>query len=178
MRYGEMKMHYKYCPECGSKLNDKPAGDDGNVPFCEKCNKYWFDSFSSCVIVLVYNEFDEVVLARQGYLSDKYASFTSGYMTPGETAEETAIREVKEEIGVDIQQLEYAGTYWFELRGQLMHGFIGYAPKCDLVLSKEVDSAEWVPAQEAPKTMFPDRPGNSAYAIFRRYLKMRGLPEA
>ncbi len=168
-------MHYKYCPECGTKLVDKIAGDDGNVPFCEKCKKHWFDSFSSCVIVLVYNEFDEVILARQGYLSDKYASFTSGYMTVGETAEEAAIREVKEELGVDIESLQYAGTYWFELRGQLMHGFIGYANKSDLKLSTEVDSAEWVPALDAPKTMFPDGPGNSAYAIYRIYLKSRGL---
>lgn len=76
-------MHYKFCPECGTKLIEKEAGDDGQVPFCKICNKFWFDSFSSCVIVLTYNEFDEVVLARQQYLSDKYASFTSGYITPG-----------------------------------------------------------------------------------------------
>lgn len=169
-------MHYKYCPECGTKLIDKKAGDDGEVPFCPQCNKYWFDTFASCVIVLTYNEFDEVVLARQGYLSDKYASFTSGYMTPGETAEETALREVKEELGIDIQDLEYAGTYWFEARQMLMHGFIGYAPKCDFILSQEVDSAEWVKASEAPKTMFPDGPGNSAYAIFRKFLNKRKLP--
>lgn len=168
-------MHYKYCPECGHKLTDKPAGDDGNVPFCERCDKYWFDSFSSCVIVLVYNEFGEVVLARQGYLSDKYASFTSGYMSPGETAEESAIREVKEELGIDLKRLEYAGTYWFEPRGLLMHGFIGYTPKCDLTLSQEVDSAEWVPALDVPKTLFPVSPNNSAYAIYRLFLKKQGL---
>lgn len=169
-------MHYKYCPECGTKLVGKDAGDDGDVPFCATCNKYWFDTFSNCVLVLTYNEYDEIVLARQGYLSDKYATFTSGYMTPGEIAEETAIREVKEELGIDIQRLEYEGTYWFEAKQMLMHGFIGYAPKCEIVLSKEVDSAEWVPAVKAPDLMFPDGPGNAAYAIFKKFLKMRGLP--
>lgn len=168
-------MRYKFCPECGAKLTSKKAGDDGFVPFCEPCGKYWFDSFASCVIVLTYNEFDEVVLARQGYLSDKYATFTSGYMTPGETAEETALREVQEELGITLQQLTYAGTYWFGAKDMLMHGFIGYAPKCELTLSEEVDSAQWVPALEAPKTMFPDGPGNAAYGIYREYLKMRGL---
>ena len=168
-------MHYVYCPLCGSKLVNKEAGDDGLVPYCEQCKKYWFDSFASCVIVLTYNQFDEIVLCRQGYLSDKYTSITSGYISPGENAEETAVREVKEELGIDIQNLEYAGTYWFERGQMLMHGFMGYSPKCELVLSKEIDSAQWVPVMEAPKTMFPDRPGNALYDVYKRFLKKRGL---
>lgn len=170
-------MRYKFCPNCGNKLTEIHAGDDGMVPYCEACKKRWFDSFQSCVIVLIYNEFNEIILARQGYLSDKYASITSGYMTPGETAEEAAIREVKEELGLDIETLEYAGTYWFDARDMLMHGFIGFVHKKNLQLSQEVDSAEWIPALEAPKTMFPDGPDNSAYAIYRKFLKMRNLSQ-
>lgn len=164
-------MHYKYCPECGQKLHKKNAGDDGKIPFCFSCNKYWFDSFANCVIVLVYNEYDEIVLCRQGYLSEQYTSFNSGYITPGENAEETAIREVKEELGLNVQTLEYAGTYWFAQREQLMHGFLAYTPKAELVLSDEIDSAEWIPATEATKTLFPDAPGNAAYAIYKIYME-------
>lgn len=165
-------MHYKYCPECGDKLRDKPAGDDGMVPYCEKCNQYWFDSFADCVIVLVYNELDEIILVRQEYLSAQHSTLISGYITPGESAEETAIREVKEEVNADIERLEYAGTHWFARREQLMHAFIGYAPKCELKISKELDSAEWVPALEAPNTLAPERPGSCVYHIYRQYLKM------
>lgn len=170
-------MKYKFCPNCGKKLTEIKAGDDGMVPYCKACNKRWFDTFQSCVIVLTYNEFDEMVLARQGYLSDKYASITSGFITPGETAEESAIREVKEELGLDIEELTYAGTYWFETGDMLMHGFIGFTHKKALQISEELDSAEWVSALEAPKTMFPDGPGNSIYPIYRKFLKMRGLSE-
>lgn len=119
-------MRYQYCSACGKKLHEKQAGDDGDVPFCTLCNKYWFGSFASCVIVLVYNEYNEIVLCRQGYLSDRYTSFTSGYITPGETAEEAAIREIKEELGLGVQTLTCAGAYWFAQREQLMHGFLGY----------------------------------------------------
>lgn len=169
-------MHYKYCPQCGNKLIEKPAGDDGNVPFCENCNQYWFDTFSDCIIILVYNEFNEVVLARQEYLSTTSAVFTSGYISPGETAEEAAIREVKEEIGVDIKKVEYVGTYWFNARDQLMHGFIGFAPKCELVLSQEVDSAEWFPVEDVPKYMTFRSKQSSTSAIYEYYLKKCGLP--
>ena len=168
-------MHYIYCPFCGTKLTEIQCGDDGMVPYCKPCDKRWFDSFESCVIVLTYNEYDEVVLCRQGYLSDKYTSVTAGFITPGETAEECAIREVKEEIGLDLETLEYVGTYWFAKREQLMHGFIGFSPKKELTLSGEIDSAEWVPALEAPKTMFPAMPGSALHAIYHRFLEERGL---
>ena len=96
-------MQFIYCPKCGEKLTTKEAGDDGLVPFCVPCNRYYFDIFPSCVIVLVANEFDEVVLLRQSYLSDKYHTFVAGYMCVGETAENAAVREVKEEIGLVVQ---------------------------------------------------------------------------
>ena len=60
----------------------------------------------------------------------------------------------------------------------LMHGFIDFTHRKEFHLSQEVNSAEWVKALDAPKTMFPDGPGNSAYAIYRKFLKMRGLSPA
>ena len=168
-------MHYKFCPECGSKLIEKNAGDDGNVPYCDSCKQFWFDGFASCVIVLVYNEFDEIALSWQSYLSDSYATLTSGYITPGENAEETAIREVKEELGLDVERLDYAGTFWFAPREQLMHGFLAFAPKKELAISQELEAAKWVPALEAPQVMIPKRPGNTLHKIYDQFLVLRGL---
>jgi len=167
-------MHYKYCPQCGAALVDKPAGDDGDVPYCEECGKYWFDSFASCVIVMVVNELDEIALLRQGYISDQYYTFVAGYITPGENAEQTAVREVKEELGLGIERLEYAGTHWFAKREQLMHAYIGYVKKARFNLSTEVDAAFWVPAAEALSMMFPDVPGNTQHILYRKYLESRG----
>ena len=164
-------MRFKFCPECGTELLGRAAGDDGEVPFCQACEKLWFDTFSNCSIVLVANEFNEIALLRQGHRSDRYTSFVSGYISPGESAEETAIREVKEEIGIILEALEYAGTYWFAKNDMLMHGFIGRAKKCELILSQEVDSAEWTPAHEVLKTLFPDAPGNAAFALYKKFLK-------
>jgi len=167
-------MRYKFCPECGRMLVDRKAGDEGNVPYCETCEKYWFDTFASCVIIMVVNDEDEVALLTQSYLSSEYKSFVAGYITPGETAEETAVREVKEEIGVDIERLDYEGTHWFAAREQLMHGYVGYAKKCELVLSEEVDEAEWVPVKDAQPLMFPDTPDNVMHHLYRKYLKDTG----
>ena len=102
-------MRYKYCPECGRALIDKKAGDDGYIPYCEQCERFWFDYFGSCVIVLVANEYNEIALLQQNYMSTEYMSFVSGYICPGESAEETAMREVEEEIGIKLECLEYVG---------------------------------------------------------------------
>lgn len=164
-----MVLHYNYCPVCGEKLRDKIAGDDGPVPFCHGCNQYWFDNFHSASIVLIYNEFDEIALSYQGYLSDKYATFTSGYITPGETAEQTALREAKEELGIDISNLKAECTCWFDDKGILMHGFTAFAKKQAFTLSSEVDRAQWVPSDKVGDLIFPDKPGNCAWELLRIY---------
>ena len=119
---------------------------------------------------MVVNEYDEIALLTQLYQSDKYKCFVAGYITPGETAEEAAAREVREEIGLELDRLEYAGTYWFNAKEILMHGFIGYASKKDLILSSEVDAAEWVPSSQVEGVIFPDRPGNAMHPIYRQYM--------
>lgn len=167
-------MHFKYCPECGNKLTGIQAGDDGIVPYCANCGKRWFDTFHNCVIVLVYNEYDEIVLSKQWYLPEQYLSVTSGYMVPGESAEEAAAREVREELGLEIGKPVYAGTYWLEPVDQLLHGFIAYSAKRDLRLSDEVPFAEWIPAPDAGKRMMPDRPGGCLYEVYHQFLRMRG----
>ena len=169
-------MHYVYCPQCGAKLVDRQAGDDGMIPFCHHCQQYYFDIFPSCVIVMTYNEFDEIALCRQNYMSDKYFNITSGFIDEGETAEEAAVREVKEELGLNVRDLTYAGTYWFRPKGLLMHGFIAYCEKSDFHLSVEVDEARWVTVAEALEMMFPESPDNAIHPILRRFLKMRDLP--
>ena len=143
------------------------------VPYCEPCAKMWFDMFSSCIIALVANEYHEIALLRQPSLSDR-GVFVSGYITPGESAEDAAVREIKEELGLDVEKLESTGTFWFKKRGQLMHGFIANVRKQELICSSEIESASWVPAEKAPEIMFEDWNGNRAWDIYRTYMSETG----
>ena len=115
---------------------------------------------------------NEIAMLRQKYLSNQYWTYVAGYIKLGETAEETAVREVREELGLAVDRLEYGGTCWFADREQLMHGFIGVTKKVDFKPSAEVDAAEWIPFTEAPDRMFPEKPGNSQHPLYRRYLHM------
>jgi 8-oxo-dGTP pyrophosphatase MutT (NUDIX family) len=81
----------------------------------------------------------------------------------GETAEETAAREVREETGVDVRVRERLGDvrYWYRRGGKrilkTVHFFL-----CDYVAGDtadhdhEVDEARWIPLEEAAVTLsFP-----------------------
>ena len=164
-------MRFTYCPHCGSRLISRSIGDEGLVPYCENCQKPLFDMFATCIIVMVVNEFEEVALLKQGYLSGQYRVLVSGYMKPGESAEECTRREVLEEIGIELEQLQIVGTDWFARREQLMIGFVARARKQPFRLSGEVDEAAWVPVEQAPALMHPGK--SISTELVRRYLEER-----
>lgn len=107
-------MRFTYCPHCGNKLIQREIGDEGMIPFCEKCDIPLWDMFTTCIITAVVNEFNEVALLRQNYLSQNSYVCVSGIMKIGESAEDTVIREVKEEIGQDVEELAFVKSYPFE----------------------------------------------------------------
>ena len=142
-------MRFTYCPHCGNKLAKKEIGDEGLVPFCETCHMPLFDMFSTCVICAVTNERNEVALLKQGDISNTRYVCVSGFMKIGESAEESAAREIEEEIGQKVEELCFVRSYPYEKKEMLMLGFHAKVTKAELVLSKEVDDAVWVPYAEA-----------------------------
>lgn len=142
-------MHFTYCPHCGTELIRKEIGDEGLIPYCEKCNIPLWDMFTTSIIAAVVNEYDEVALLRQNYVSTTNYVCVAGIMKIGESAEETVIREVKEEIGQDVDTLEFISSYPYEKKEMLMLGYKAIVKKQDFQLSGEVDSVEWVKSEHA-----------------------------
>lgn len=161
-------MEFQYCPDCGKKLIKKEIGDEGMVPYCDQCGKPLFDMFSTCIIVLVVNKDGNAALLRQNYISSQYYNLVSGYMKPGETAEETAYREVKEELGITVSSLRIIETYWFAKKDMLMIGFFADTDQTEFSLSREVDGAHWIPVKEAIRMVHPK--GSISYALVEKYL--------
>lgn len=167
-------MKFKYCPQCGEELKAKVLGDEGEVPFCEKCSRPWFEHFSTCVIVLVINEEDEVALLRQGYVSEDYYVCVAGYIQCGETAEATAVREVGEELGLKVEELNFTRSYAMEKKDMLMLAFEAHVKKAEFTLSQEVDRADWMTFEEAHAKM---RPGSVAIQLVETYFSRKDNSE-
>lgn len=158
-------MHFTYCPHCGTKLISKEIGDEGMTPFCEKCNIPLWDMFTTCIIAAVVNECGEVALLRQNYVSATKYVCVAGIMKIGESAEETVIREVKEETGQDVEELEFISSYPYEKKEMLMLGYKAVVRKQNFQLSVEVDSAEWVKYEDALSLL---REGSIAWQLVKK----------
>lgn len=152
-------MNFKYCPECGEKLYPKSCGDEGEIPYCGNCKRPFFPFSYPCVICLCVTEDNsEIALIKQSYVSDNYIN-VAGYVKQGETPETTAVREVREEIGLEAVSCKYLGSYYYAKRDNLMLGYICKVKKDELKLSVEVDSAEWFPLKNAAQLLRYDSIG-------------------
>jgi len=87
-------------------------------------------------------------------------SIPKGTPIPGETLEETAVREVREETGLSVHILERLGdiTYWFSTRGtrhhKTVHFYLLEAFGGNMVDHDwENDFVAWVPEAETRRRM-------------------------
>lgn len=142
-------MRFEYCPYCGSYLVKKEIGDEGLIPFCEKCEIPLWDMFTTSIIAAVVNDQHEIALLRQNYVSTTNYVCVAGVMKPGESAEDTVVREIGEELGLRVKELKYIKSYPYEKKEMLMLGYKAVVEKDDFRLSEEVDSAEWVRFNDA-----------------------------
>lgn len=161
-------MRFKFCPDCGEKLVSKQCGDDIDVPFCENCKKPFFPHSTPCVIILPVNENGEIALTRQSYGDTQRYVLTAGFMKENETAEECCVRELKEELGLDVLNLKYVKSYAYVKRDNLMLGFVATVKQGSFKLSCEVRDAVWVDLKRAEELL-----QNSLIALklFKEYEK-------
>lgn len=157
-------MHFIYCPHCGNKLIKKEIGDEGFIPFCENCDIPLWDMFTTSIIAAVVNEQNEIALLRQNYVSTSSYVCVAGIMKIGESAEDTVIREVKEELGLDVIDLEFIRSYPYEKKEMLMLGYKAVVKKSDFSISGEVDSVKWVKFENALSLL---REGSIAWQLVK-----------
>ncbi len=103
----------------------------------------------------------EVIVA--GRESDRTWVFPKGTPDGGETIEQTALREVREESGLDVDIVRPIGTidYWFAVPGERVHKIVHFF----LMKSRggdvsrhdhEYDDVRWVPVADARRMLTYD----------------------
>lgn len=135
-----MKGDYLYCPNCGLKLELEEVKDEGLIPYCKNCNEYHFPHFNVAISMIV--RFKEEVLFIKQYGKDFYI-LVAGYLKRGESAEEAAIRELKEETNLDVSRLKILKTKYFSKTNTLMINILVDVTNKDVKLNYEVDGYKW-----------------------------------
>jgi 8-oxo-dGTP pyrophosphatase MutT (NUDIX family) len=109
---------------------------------------------------VVYRITGGIEIAICGRTSDGVWGLPKGTPDPGETIEQTAIREVSEETGLEVHIVDKIGVveYWFAREGVRYHKFVhhflmqstgGDTSQHDL----EYDKVEWRPIEDALRTL-------------------------
>jgi NAD+ diphosphatase len=136
-----------FCGACGSRTEPRRGGF---LRVCTDrgCGKEHFPRTDPSVNVLV-TDGDRCLLARQPHWIQSVYSALAGFVEPGESLERAAVREVKEEVGIDIGDPVYLGSQGWPFPASLMLGFTAPARNTDIVLADgELEDARWYSRDE------------------------------
>jgi NAD+ diphosphatase len=138
---------HQYCGKCGQPTVEH---DNDRAMVCEACGISSYPRLSPSIIVLVHRG-REVLLARNHRFPDGMYSTLAGFVEPGESIEGTLIREVEEEVGVLVKNLEYLGSQPWPFPNSLMLGFHAEYDSGDIVLQEEeIADAKWFSIDDLP----------------------------
>lgn len=164
-------MKYKYCPICGRELIEKYSWDEGGVPYCEHDNMMYFDTPKPCIIVAVVKG-NEVLLLKQSYIFKDSKVLVSGYVTNGETVEDTVSREVLEETGIEIEDMMYLGSYYLSAKEIIMLTYVCKYKSGEIIKSDEVEGIGWEKLDNAISKMKQDDIGKAVMTKVLQFTNM------
>lgn len=146
----------KFCGQCGGELESEFESPEKK---CDHCQLSHFPRFSPAIIVAVTRE-TEILLARSPHFNPGIYSAIAGFVELGETAEMAIEREIKEETGVTITNIEYVGSQTWPFPDSFMLAF-----KADYLSGEiEIDGDELEDAQWFSKNKLPKLPGKASIA--------------
>ena len=92
----------------------------------------------------VVDDDDRLLLARGRGFTTAGMSVLAGFVEPGESLAAAVAREVHEEVGLSVDQVEYLGDQPWPFPSSLMVGFRAHATSTALSLQDdEIESARW-----------------------------------
>ena len=138
---------HQYCGQCATLMTQLPTE---RAKRCPSCGLRQYPRLSPAVIMLVYKG-EEVLLARAPRFRAGMYSVLAGFVEPGESLEETVVREVREEVGIEIKNIRYFGSQPWPFPNSLMIGFSAEYASGALVLEPtEIESAAWFSKKNLP----------------------------
>ena len=99
------EIFFQYCPRCGKQT--LRHAEERSV-LCTACGFHYFFNVATAVSGIIRADNGTILLAKRGRNPGKGLWDTpGGFMNPGESAEETLQREIREETGMAVTEIQY-----------------------------------------------------------------------
>ena len=141
---GLANWHTKHprCAQCGAATT---VISGGSVRRCLIDQSEHYPRTDGAVIVLVKDDQDRVLLGRQKVWPKYRFSTFAGFVEPGESFEHCVVREVREEAGVELSQINYLGSQPWPFPASLMIAFeaVTNTPQLARPDGEEIEEIRW-----------------------------------
>lgn len=146
---------HRHCAQCGAKTEIAKGGWQRN---CPSCGAQHFPRTDPVTIMLAEYQ-GKLMLGRGlGWPEGRFSAL-AGFVEPGETIEEAVAREVFEESGVRVRDVEYVASQPWPFPSQLMIACHSYADDDALVIDEtEMAEINWYTREEVASSLNGDGP--------------------
>ena len=156
----EWDRTHQFCGRCGSPTVVRA---DERARACASCRLTVYPRINPAIMVLVTNG-REILLARRPSAPNNRFSALAGFVEAGEALEQTVVREVREEVGIEVGNIRYFGSQSWPFPNSLMIAFIAdYAGGDVRPDGVEIEEARWFDPADLPNV--PDRISISRWLI-------------
>jgi NAD+ diphosphatase len=132
---------HTHCPRCGAATEPVQAGW---LRRCTSDGTEHYPRTDVAVIMSVLDDDERLLLARGAGWDTGRFSVLAGFLEPGESLAAAVAREVHEEVGLEVADVEYLGDQPWPFPTSLMVGFTARAVGRDLRLQEsEIAEARW-----------------------------------
>jgi NAD+ diphosphatase len=155
----QWKNNTQFCGRCGKRCVDSQK-DISRI--CSSCGNSIFPKISPAVIVLITDDKDRILLAHNKNFKNDMYSLLAGFVEAGESLEQTVMREVKEEVNIDVNSIQYIHSQSWPFPDSIMLGFKANYAGGEL----KPDGIEIMDAAWYSRESLPEIPGPGAIARF------------
>lgn len=144
---GTWAREHRFCGSCGQAMTQIRWE---RAMYCQACDLRSYPRISPSMIVLITRG-DEVLLARSPRFVSGVYSTLAGFAEPGESAEECLVREVREEVAVEVKNIQYVGSQCWPFPHSMMLGFHAEYAGGEIVMqADEIEDAQWFSVHDLP----------------------------
>ena len=142
----------RFCSFCATPLE---AREEDRGLSCPGCGRTFYASLHPAIIVAVERD-GRLLLAHNRRMPEKRYSVLAGFVEPGESLEQTVVREVREEVGIEIGGIRYFGSQSWPFPSSLMMGFTAHWSSGEAIPDGlELDEAGWFAPDALPNVPPP-----------------------